>query len=525
MESFQVYKSLLLLASILSVAQAQQVGTQQAEVHPPLTWQRCNSDGSCTTVQGEVVIDANWRWVHTVDGYTNCYTGNEWDSSICSSNEECAQQCAVDGADYSGTYGITTSGSSLRLNFVTQGSQTNVGSRVYLMDDEETYTMFDLLNKEFTFDVDASELPCGLNGAVYFVTMDADGGKSRYPGNAAGAKYGTGYCDSQCPRDLKFINGEANFEGWEPSPDNPNAGTGTHGSCCPEMDIWEANSISTAYTPHPCDDLEQIRCSGDTCGGTYSAERYAGTCDPDGCDFNPYRQGNHSYYGPGMVVDTNRPITVVTQFLTDDGTDTGTLAEIKRFYVQDGEVIANSESTFPANPGNSITPEFCDAQKALFGDIDVFNPHGGLAGMGASMELGMVLVLSLWDDYHSHMLWLDSTYPTDGDPSQPGIARGTCPTDSGAPEDVESQHADAYVVYSNIKFGPIGSTFGNDDGGSGPGPNPTTTSTTTTNPPTSVPTGQAQRWEQCGGNDWRGPTQCASPWTCTVINQWYHQCL
>lgn len=37
--------------------------------------------------------------------------------------------------------------------------------------------------------------------------MDADGGMSKYPNNKAGAKYGTGYCDSQCPRDLKFING------------------------------------------------------------------------------------------------------------------------------------------------------------------------------------------------------------------------------------------------------------------------------------------------------------------------------
>lgn len=49
---------------------------------------------------------------------------------------------------------------------------------------------------------------CGLNGALYFVSMDADGGLSKYSGNEAGAKYGTGYCDSQCPRDLKFINGE-----------------------------------------------------------------------------------------------------------------------------------------------------------------------------------------------------------------------------------------------------------------------------------------------------------------------------
>jgi cellulose 1,4-beta-cellobiosidase len=38
--------------------------------------------------------------------------------------------------------------------------------------------------------------------------MDADGGLSEYSGNKAGAAYGVGYCDSQCPRDLKFINGE-----------------------------------------------------------------------------------------------------------------------------------------------------------------------------------------------------------------------------------------------------------------------------------------------------------------------------
>jgi cellulose 1,4-beta-cellobiosidase len=75
------------------------------------------------------------------------------------------------------------------------------------MKDETTYQQFNLLNSEFTFDVDVSNLPCGLNGALYFVAMDADGGMSKYPANKAGAKYGTGYCDSQCPRDLKFING------------------------------------------------------------------------------------------------------------------------------------------------------------------------------------------------------------------------------------------------------------------------------------------------------------------------------
>ena len=40
--------------------------------------------------------------------------------------------------------------------------------------------------------------------------MDADGGTSKHPTNKGGAKYGTGYCDAQCPHDVKWINGKAN---------------------------------------------------------------------------------------------------------------------------------------------------------------------------------------------------------------------------------------------------------------------------------------------------------------------------
>ena len=81
--------------------------------------------------------------------------------------------------------------------------------------------------------------------------MDADGGLS-YSGNSAGAEYGTGYCDAQCPHDIKFINGEANMLDWGGSDTDPNSGTGRYGSCCAEMDLWEANSRSQAYTTHPC---------------------------------------------------------------------------------------------------------------------------------------------------------------------------------------------------------------------------------------------------------------------------------
>ena len=67
----------------------------------------------------------------------------------------------------------------------------------------------------------------------------------------------------------------------------------------------------------------------------------------------------------------------------------------------------------------------------------------------------------------------------EGDPSKPGVARGPCPTSSGVPSglftllclhffvyiflfaitEVEEQQADATVTWSNIGYGPIGSTF------------------------------------------------------------------
>jgi len=201
-------KAALIAFSFAAMVMGQQVGTNTAETHPSLPWQKCTTSGGCVTQSsGKVVLDSNWRWLHTTTGYTNCYTGNTWDATLCPDGATCAANCALDGADYSGTYGITTSGNALTLKFVTNGQQKNIGSRVYMMASDTSYQMFKLLNQEFTFDVDVSNLPCGLNGALYFSQMDADGGMSRFPTNKAGAKYGTGYCDSQCPRDIKFING------------------------------------------------------------------------------------------------------------------------------------------------------------------------------------------------------------------------------------------------------------------------------------------------------------------------------
>jgi len=339
------------------------------------------------------------------------------------------------------------------------------------MDSDSTYMMFKLKNKEFTFDVDVSNLPCGLNGALYFVEMDQDGGLSKFPNNKAGAKYGTGYCDAQCPHDLKFINGEANCEDWKPSPTDKNAGVGKYGTCCTEMDIWEANVVSTAYTPHVCTVEGQTRCSGEQCGDNASGDRYHGVCDRDGCDSNPFRLGNTTFYGSGsgFQIDTTKKITVVTQFITSDNTDSGELSEIRRVWVQDGKVIQTPESLNIGKAFNSVTDNFCSTQKNAFGDPNDFATKGGLQKMGAALDRGMVLVMSLWDDHDVHMLWLDSDYPLNKSTSTPGVARGTCATSSGDPNDVEKNHPDASVTYSNIKVGEIGSTY---PSGNGPSPSP-----------------------------------------------------
>ena len=130
----------------------------------------------------------------------DCYHGNAWDPTLCPDAATCAKNCALEGADeeYENTYGIRASGAELKLGFVTQARRSsssrnssaqfsgaratlssrslsssraqgayskNIGSRTYLLDDDETYKLFKLKNAEFSFDVDVSKLPCGLNGA------------------------------------------------------------------------------------------------------------------------------------------------------------------------------------------------------------------------------------------------------------------------------------------------------------------------------------------------------------------------
>ncbi|PQE16834.1 Endoglucanase EG-1 protein [Rutstroemia sp. NJR-2017a BBW] len=176
------------------------------------------------------------------------------------------------------------------------------------------------------------------------------------------------------------------------------------------MDIWEANANATALTPHPC--------IGDT-------------CDKGGCGFNPYAQGKTSYYANGGTVDTLQPMTVITQFYTNDNTTTGTLVEIRRLYIQNGKIIQNAVSSSGLD---SITASWCDASDASAASL------GGLKTMGEALGRGMVLVLSIWNDNSQFMNWLDSG------------SNGPCSSTAGDPAKIQAQTPEAYVTLPAVFF-------------------------------------------------------------------------
>jgi len=471
---------------------AQDICSTKTENPPAFSFQECTASGCSANSNTGLVIDANWRYLHETSGYQNCYTGDSWDSTLCSDPVACATNCCLDGVDYSGDSGINGVSGGVSLGFVTTTQYgKSVGSRLYVTEGNQ-YMQFNMLDKEIAFDVDASELECGMNGAVYFVEMDKDGELGG--NNKAGVARGTGYCDGQCARDIKFSNGHANSADWVPNSKDPYhaTGSGSEGYCCAEFDLWEANKISTAYTAHPQIPTGKVTCtdSGSIKCGNQEDDRYVSPSDRDGCDINAYKQGMKDFYGPGsnFAVDTTKKITVVTQFFTSGGD----LSEIRQFYVQNGKAIAHGSPSFAS--GADITDEFCAASKSQFDEKDEFTAKGGLKQMGESFKNGMTLVLSLWDDPMSHMVWLDST--------QNGIERGSCPTSAGDPSTLREQYADAKVSYTNFKWGAIGSTqsvYPPDPTPSPPTPGPPTPGPPTPSPPTPSPPTPSPTPDDCPG--------------------------
>ncbi|TAQ88651.1 hypothetical protein B7494_g3006 [Chlorociboria aeruginascens] len=463
------------LAALLPLVATQQIGNYTPEVHPSLPTWKCTTSGGCVQQNTSLVLDFGYRWLHQVNSYTSCDTASgSLNSTLCPNEATCAQNCAIEGANYTSA-GITVSGDAATFHQYVEndGIVSGASPRAYLLGPDGDYEMLQLLGQELRFDVDVSTLVCGENGAFYLSEMDATGGRTQY--NPGGASYGSGYCDAQCGVDTWF-NGTLN--------------TNSARSCCNEMDIWEANANATALTPHPCE--------GDS-------------CDPSGCGFNPYAQGNPTYYGNGGTVNTLEPFTVITQFYTNDNTTTGTLTEIRRLYIQNGELIQNPTST--STGLDSITASWCSSSDSSAAGL------GGLTTMGEALGRGMVLVFSIWNDGGQYMNWLDSG------------SSGPCSSTAGNPATIEATTPQAYTTFSNIRWGDIGSTFSNPGSVSSSSsviatstsvPSSTSSPATSTTSP-AVPT--QSHYGQCGGTGFTGPTVCASKFTCTYQNPYYSQCL
>jgi len=197
---------LLALTPFLADLVSGQTPGPTREVHPKLITQRCTKKGGCKKVTNYVVLDSLAHPVYQKNAPEyNCGDwGQKPNATACPDAKTCVQNCIMDGIKDYTEFGVTAKGGDLTLRQLLDGKL--VTPRVYLLDQtEQKYEMLKLTGNEFTFEVDATTLPCGMNSALYLSEMEAKGGKGGL--NKGGAYYGTGYCDAQCYT-TPFINGK-----------------------------------------------------------------------------------------------------------------------------------------------------------------------------------------------------------------------------------------------------------------------------------------------------------------------------
>ena len=157
--------------TLSSLVYSQQIG-KKPEVHPKLTTQTCSKKDGCTTHETSVVLDALAHPIKNIHTGKSCLTSDgSLKKKICSTAESCAANCALEGVDYA-DHGVYTQGDrmTMRMYLREDGKLESVSPRVYLLDEnKEEYSMLKLLGQEVSFDTDVSNLPCGMNGALYFL--------------------------------------------------------------------------------------------------------------------------------------------------------------------------------------------------------------------------------------------------------------------------------------------------------------------------------------------------------------------
>eukprot|EP00392_Amoebophrya_sp_AT5.2_P013938 g14071.t1 len=315
-------------------------------------------------------------------------------------------------------------------HFHTNGDEVQMGDGIgYVCADPDCkkYKKHDFLNKEIAVTMDVHNAECHMNSGVISREMPLDGWASE---GGFGAAKGDGACDANC----------LSWRPWWKGEKNGNA----HAACCFQTDIWNGNKEATASTTHNC------RSAGLTDGKP-------GDCDGTGCNFNPFRNGQHDFWGPGKEVDTEKNVTVVTQFLTSNSV----LKEVRTFYIQDGKLIGNAKTTNEQIPGgkwDSITDGYCAARAEAFSEPDGQADMGGLAKMGESFQRGHVLMLT----FSEGMAWLDAYEPHDVSRAEAskkakGVERGPCPAHLEKGEAVQKANLARPAVFSDIRFGEVGS--------------------------------------------------------------------
>lgn len=105
-----------------------------------------------------------------------------------------------------------------------------------------------------------------------------------------------------------------------------------------------------------------------------------------------------------------------------------------------------------------MTDAYCTSEKGEFHPELAFTPRwtdrGGLANVGTAKY---VLAMSVWDERRDGNLWLDGHVPPVVDGStEEGHYRGPCATPD--PYALQFEAPNAGVIFSNIKFGDIGTT-------------------------------------------------------------------
>ncbi|KAG5219657.1 glycoside hydrolase family protein [Salix suchowensis] len=320
------------------------------------------------------------------------------------------QNCALEGADYAATYGIRPQ-RRRALNFVTSVHPAQTSARASSHGRHESLPDIQAAEQGDLVRRGCVAAPVRRGRGDYFVDMQLTAG---------------------C-RALRIIMPGHGLERATAIRSAPH-----------EMDIFQGNILLDWRGPS-LRSSNQYRCQDEIeCGERYDyTYAYENPCDKDGCEFNT----QSFVLRPGGTVDTNHKFTVTTQFITDTGEDDGDVVEIRRSYKQNDNDIPYRPSpesgmgTF--GPYESITDNYCADLKQAFGEVPAFTYVGGLEN--TITPSGRVLVMSISNDYYNRdATWLDSG------------AHGPCPAYNA--DDVELESPSAKVVFSNIRFGEIGST-------------------------------------------------------------------